>query len=178
MRERLFFLLVFASALSIKDPLWLVGGIVILWILSYRSFFTLNKRVLKAFVLFNLGVSIGYLIMAYIKDFSPWEYLLYINLKVYMMSYFVFWFFSRVDLLSFVSFSSTLTYLMSISLSQIYSYRKSFEDFLLAYRSRVIHKVRSREYAFIGRVLEFFFTKAMRESKERALAMKARGFFD
>jgi cobalt/nickel transport system permease protein len=80
--------------------------------------------------------------------------------------------------MAFVSFSKELSYLLSIALSQIYSYRKSFEDFVLAYRSRVIRSVRSREYAFIGRVFEFFFSKALLESKERALAMKARGFFD
>jgi len=178
MRERLFFVTVFALLLSLKEPQWLLVAAVLLWAVSFREFVMLNRKVIKAFILFNLGVSIGYLIVSYFKSVSPWEYLLYINLKVYVMTYFVFWFFGRVNLLAFVSFSQTLSYLMSISLSQIYSYKKSFEDFVLAYRSRVIHKMRSREYSFIGRVFEFFFTKAMQESKERALAMKARGFFD
>ena len=178
MRERLFFIVTFSLLLLLKEPLWLALAIVVLWSFSWRRMWRLNKRVIKAFLWFNLSVTIGYIIVAYFKSISPWEYLLYINLKVYAMTYFVFWFFERVNILAFVSFSKELSYLMSIALSQIYSYKKSFEDFVLAYRSRVIVSMRSREYAFVGRVFEFFFTKALSESKERALAMKARGFFD
>jgi len=178
MRERLFFVIIFALLLLIKQSWMLLVAIGVLWVVTWKHFTYFNLKVLKAFIFFNLGVSVGYVIVAYFKSISPWEYLLYINLKVYVMTYFVFWFFERANLLAFVSFSKTLSYLMSISLSQIYSYKKSFEDFVLAYRSRVIIRMRSREYVFVGRVFEFFFTKAMQESKERVLAMKARGFFD
>jgi len=178
MRERLFFLFFFFGLLLLKSSVWLMAAIVVLWALSFKVFVPLNKKVFKAFVLFNLGISVGYLIVCWFKEISPWEYLLYINLKVYAMTYFVFWFFGRVNIVAFVSFSPELSYLLTIALSQIYSYKKSFEDFVLAYRTRVIRRLRSRESLFIGRVFEFFFTKALQESKERALAMKARGFFD
>jgi len=116
--------------------------------------------------------------MSFVKGFSPWEYLLYINTKVYLLTYFVFYFFSKVDMIEFFAFSKELSYLLSISLSQIISYKKTFEDFRLAYRARVVRSLREREKGFIAGVFDFFLSKALKDSKERTLAMKARGFFD
>jgi cobalt/nickel transport system permease protein len=116
--------------------------------------------------------------MSLIQSLSPWEFLLYINLKVYLLTYFVFYFFSKVDMIAFFSFSKELSFLLSISLSQIISYKKTFDDFRLAFQARVIRKVSEREKGFITQVLEFFLLKALRDSKERTMAMKARGFFD
>jgi cobalt/nickel transport system permease protein len=178
MRERWIFLAVFFGLLILKEPLWLAGAIAALWIVSYHDWQKTNRKVLKAFVLFNLGISLGYIVVAYFKGISPWSYLLYINLKVYAMTYFVFWYFGRINIVAFVSFSRELSYLLTIALSQIVSYKKSFDDFVLAYRSRVLRRMRSREYAFVERVFGFFFAKALHESQERALGMKARGFFD
>jgi cobalt/nickel transport system permease protein len=81
-------------------------------------------------------------------------------------------------MIEFFSFSKELSFLLSISLSQIISYKKTFEDFRLAYRARVVRSLREREKGFVGRVFEFFLLKALRDSKERTMAMKARGFFD
>jgi len=166
------------GSLSLHSSEYLFPLLVVLWAVSYKDFLSLNKKVVKSIVWFNLSVSLGYIAMSMFQEYSPWEFVLYINLKVYLITYFVFYFFSKVDMISFFSFSKELSYLLSISLSQIISYKKSFEDFTLAYKARMVKKLREREQGFITRVFEFFLTKALKDSKERTLAMKARGFFD
>jgi len=176
--RRVLFIAVLFMLLWIKESRFLLFALPILWLFSYKEFYRLNKKVLKSILLFNLGVSLGYLLVSYLKGVSGWEFLFYINLKVYILTYSVFLFFERVDVVEFFSFSKELSYLLMISLSQIISYKKSFEDFRLAYRARVVRNLRQRERGFITTVFEFFMKKALNDSKERTMAMKARGFFD
>lgn len=176
--SRVLFFVLLVTLLSLKNSLYFIAVLPLLWGAAGSNFIQLNKRVLKSVLFFNLSVSLGYIIVAYIKDITAWEYLLYINVKVYSLTFFVFLFFSRVNVIEFFSFSKELSYLLTISLSQILSYKKSFEDFRLAYKARVVKKLRQRERSFIVYVFEFFMQKALHDSKERTLAMKARGFFD
>jgi len=175
---QILFILVFFGLLFIKNSILLGGVILILWIISLKDAYKISKRVFKSIIFFNLGISIGYFIMSFFKEINVVEYLVYINLKVFSLTYFVFFFFSKVDMVKFFSFSKDLSYLLTITLSQIYSYKKTFEDFRLAYKARVIKKVKNQEEGFIKRTFEFFLKKAMSDSKERSLALKARGFFD
>jgi cobalt/nickel transport system permease protein len=175
---RIAFVVILFTFLYLKDVESLFVCLLLLVLVSYKEFLSLNTRVVKSILLFNLSVSVGYFVMSLIQTLSPWEFLLYINLKVYLLTYFVFYFFSKVDMIAFFSFSKELSFLLSISLSQIISYKKTFDDFRLAFQARVIRKVSEREKGFITQVLEFFLLKALRDSKERTMAMKARGFFD
>lgn len=172
------FLVVLFGILLLQSIPLLFTFLSMLWLVSYKDFFKLNKRVLRSIVWFNLSVTIGYIVMSFVEGFSPWSFLLYINMKVYLLTYFVFYFFSKVDMLEFFSFSKDLSYLLSISLSQIISYKKTFEEFKLAYRARIVRKLRDRKYKFITQVFEFFLLKTLGDAKERTMAMKARGFFD
>ncbi len=174
---RIFFILSFFILLSIREIYFLIIAIFFLWGVSLKKFFKLNKRVIKSIIIFNLGVSIGYILMALIENISPWHYVIYINLKVYILTYFVFWFFSNYSVMKFMSFSKDLSYLTTITLSQIYSYKKTFEDFKMAFKARV-YKLTDKSPKFITRTFEFFLQKAINDSKERSLAMKARGFFE
>jgi len=172
------FIITFFLILWIKSPLYLLACALIINILAFKNCIKFNKKVLKSILVFNIGVSLGYILMAFFKEINPWNYVIYINLKVYTLTFFVFLFFSRVSIVSFFSFSKELSYLLSISLSQIYSYRKTFEDFRLAYKARFIKKYRERKRDFITVVFSFFLKKSMHDSHERVLAMRARGFFD
>ena len=174
---KIFFILSFFLLLSLKENLYLFIALMFLWGISIKNFINLNKKVIKSILVFNLGVSIGFIIMALIKHIDPWNYVLYINLKVYTLTYFVFWFFSKISIIEFFSFSKNLSYLTTITLSQIYSYKKTFEDFKMAFKARV-YKLTDKNPKFITRTFEFFLTKALKDSKERSLAMKARGFFE
>jgi cobalt/nickel transport system permease protein len=174
---RIFFILTFFILLSIRNLEYLLICIPVLWLISYKKILKLNIRVIKSIIVFNLGVSLGYIIMAFIKHLSPWHYILYINLKVYSLTYFVFWFFAIISPVQFMAFSKDLGYLTTITLSQIFSYKKTFEDFKLAFKSRVL-KLTDKDPKFITRTFEFFLNKALHDANERTLAMKARGFFD
>ena len=176
--KRVFFLLTLIAILFLHNVKFIIFALLILWAVSYKNFIKLNKKVIKSIFLFNIGVSVGYLIISLIKGVNPIYYLVYINLKVYLITYFVFCFFGKVNIVQFFAFSKDLSYLLTITLSQIISYKKSFEEFRLAFRARVVKRLQDREKSFIVRVFNFFFSKALRDSKERGLAMRARGFFD
>ncbi len=175
---RLIFIISLFLLLQIKT-IWLLSAIIaILWLLSWKNFYSINKKVIKSIIFFNLIVSLGYIIFGIFKGYIDWKYIIYINEKVYALSYFVSLFFIQIDFVQFFSFSKELSFLLSISLSQIISYKKTFEDFRLAFKTRVIKNVHKYEKDFIAQTLTFFFEKAMFDAKERSLAMKARGFFD
>ena len=177
--KRIFFILLFFLLLSLKNMEIIALSLALFLIFT----FVLDKNLklfiksLKAVLLFNLGVSIGYVILSFFKNIDPWHYILYINLKVVLMTYFVFWYFNKISIVEFFAFSREFSYLLTITLSQIYSYKKTFIDFRDAFRARVIN-VKNKEKQFIVNTFKFFLNKAMKDSKERALAMKARGFFD
>ncbi len=171
---RVLFVLTLFALLLIRDAVLYLPIILVLWLISGSTFVKINKRVLLSILLFNSAVSIGYLIMAYLQHFSAWEYLCYINLKVYTSTFFVILFFDRVNVVQFFSFSQTLSYLLTLTLGMVYSYIKTFESFKFAVRARG----GIEDMGFLKRVSAFFFEKAMHDSKERALAMRARGFFD
>lgn len=173
---RIFFILAFFTLLSLKNCIYLIIALCILWIISYKKCIFLTKRVIKSIIIFNLGVTLGYILMAAFKHISPWNYVIYINLKVFVLTYFVFWFFATISPVQFMAFSKDLGYLTTITLSQIFSYKKTFEDFKLAFKSRVL-KLKDKNPKFITRTFEFFLTKALNDANERTLAMKARGFF-
>ena len=176
---RIIFITLFFLLLYLKDIYLIALSLVSLIIISLITDKNLKilLKTIKSVILFNLGVSIGYLIFAIFKNISPWHYLAYINLKVILMTLFVFYFFSKVSLVEFFSFNKELSYLLTISLSQIFSYKKTFEDFKMAFRARV-YKLTDKSPKFITRTFEFFFQKALKDSRERTLAMKARGFFN
>jgi len=174
---RILFVLVFLYLLYIKSIKLILLSLFIIFLVDIKNIFKRSKKVIFAIFLFNLGVSLGYILMAYLKGFSPWEYILYINLKVFMLTYFVFAFFDRVNVVEFFSFSKDLSYLLTMTLSQIFSYKKTFEDFKMAFKSRVIY-LKNKEKTFIKNTLKFFFKKAFKDSKEKSLALKARGFFN
>ena len=177
--NRLIFITLFFFFLSLKNLEIISISLILLIIFTVlldKKLSLLIKSV-KAVLFFNLGVSIGYVILAYFKNITPWHYVLYINIKVILMTYFVFWYFNRVSIVEFFSFSREFSYLLTITLSQIYSYKKTFMDFRDAFKARVVN-IREKEKQFIVNTFKFFLNKAMRDSKERALAMKARGFFE
>ncbi len=176
--HRVLFIITLFVILSLHNIVYIALILLICFCADLRNIKSINRKVLKSIFIFNFAITISYSIMYFFReDLNLW-YLLYINLKVYTITYFVTLFFRKVDMVQFFAFSKDLSFLLIVTLSQIISYKKSFYDLKTAFQARVIKKLREREKGFIIRVFEFFFTKAMKDSKERALAMKARGLFD
>lgn len=172
--KQISFVIILFIILSIKSSLYLFWITLFLWIVSLKNCIKLTKKVIKSIFLFNFGVTLGYLLI----NLQNVDYIIYINLKVFSMTYFLFWFFEKNSIMEFFSFSKNLSYLLTITLSQIYSYKKSFEDLKLAYQLKVIKKIKERDKNFIIKSFNFFLSKTLKESKERSLALKARGFFE
>ncbi|AZV46421.1 hypothetical protein C3L23_03800 [Nautilia sp. PV-1] len=167
----------FFLILSLKNIEYLALAFAVVELIAFKNAWKLSKKVIKSIFFFNLSVSIGYLILSIFKSINPWYYIAYINLKVFTLTLFVFWFFSKVSIIEFFSFSKEMSYLLTITLSQIYSYKKTFEDFRMAFKARVVN-LRNKEKVFVKNVFMFFLKKSMHDAHERALAMRARGFFD
>lgn len=174
---RLFFVFILFFIISLKEVLFIALLLSFLLLVSYKEIFYITKKTVKSLLFFNASISLGYFIVALIKGIDPYHYILYINLKVFTLTYFVLYFFRKINMVEFFAFSKDLSFLLMITLSQIISYKKTYTDFKFAYKARVIKKLQSREKDFILKVFEFFFSKALKDSKERTMAMKARGFF-
>jgi cobalt/nickel transport system permease protein len=175
--KRLLFLSFFFLFLYLKS-VEVIGAILIgLVVVAGRERFELLKRAVISIAFFNSAVSIGYLIYGLVEGIDPTHYLIYINLKVVTLTYFVFLFFSRVDPVQFLAFSPELSHLFTIAVAQIVSYRQTFSEFRLAFKARV-ENPRQFEEGFIKRVFFYFLEKSLKDSRERTLAMKSRGFFD
>lgn len=129
--------------------------------------------------MFNMTISLAYIMMAILKN-QPWEDFIFLfNMRVFDLTFMTLLLTKSVNIASLLSFSSTLSFLFTIALSQIISYQKSYENFSLSLKSRLIKKMSQRhKKEFIGAVFGYFFKKALYDSEEKSLALKARGFFD
>lgn len=182
LRDRILFGFYFLGLLVIlsSHSFYLLGFFaIILLFLAKREWFKMLKKALKSIFFFNIAISIGFVSIALLQQ-KPWiEYLLLFNLRVFDLTLTTMLFSHYVNIALALSFSKTLSFLLSISLSQIYSYQKSYENFMLALKSRLIKKMGERaKKEFITSVFGYFFTKALYDSEEKSLALKARGFFD
>lgn len=182
MRDKVLFglyLLGLGSVLCSRSLPFFLGYGMILMLLANKTCFSLLKKTLKSVLWFNLTVSIGYMISAQVAH-HPWvNYLVIFNLRVFVLTFSTFLLASSINIAQALSFSKTLSFLWTICLSQIYSYQKSFENFMLSLKSRVIKKMNERaKKEFIASVFGYFFTKALYDSEEKSLALKARGLFD
>jgi len=182
LRDRILFglyLLGLAIILS-SHSFYLLGFFaILLLVLARTAWFKILKKALKSIFFFNIAISVGFLIIALLNQ-RPWmEYLLLFNLRVFDLTLTTLLFSHYVNIALALSFSKTLSFLLTISLSQIYSYQKSYENFTLSLKSRLIKKMSERsQKEFITSVFGYFFTKALYDSEEKSLALKARGFFD
>ena len=129
--------------------------------------------------MFNLVISLGYIVISWMHQRLWGNYILMFNMRVFDLTLLTFLFTYYANIAQALSFSKTLSFLWTISLSQIVSYQKSYENFTLSLKSRVIKKMSERaKKEFIASVFGYFFKKALYDSEEKSLALKARGLFD
>lgn len=181
MRERLLFglyIVVLAALLWVRAWPWLVPLALLAPLLDFQTV----KRALWAVALFGLGVSLGYALQAWWLD-HPWretvDFLLLINLRVYAMTFLTLFAMKRINVARALDFSPTLRFLYLASMSQIYAFTRTLEDFRLALKARTLGRLKEKTRRdMVGALLHFFVKKSLFSAKERTLALKARGFFD
>jgi len=181
MKDRLLLLgyaIAVIAATSVHDPWWLAAGLLGAVLLAGRQAPAIAGRALRAVVFFSLVVSVGYAAGALFGQTVSVEYLIRINIRVYLLIFLTFVLTARIDLLRALSFSRSLTYLATLTLSQIITFRRLFQDMRLAAESRRLRRLRLRDgYLQSASAAVQLFDKAERTSGEIALAMRSRGFF-
>ena len=126
-----------------------------------------------------MSITIGYIIQSFILGNNFVEFLVVFNLRVFDITFLTLYTFSKIDFIKALSFSKPLQFLFVASLSQISSFKKSYDDFVLALKSRVVKKLsQTNKKEFVSSMFYYFFKKSMHNSYERTLALKSRGFFD
>lgn len=181
MKDRLMLLgyaIALVAATAIHDPWWLVAGLFVVAVLAGRQAPTIGWRALRAVLFFNLVISVGYAAGALFGQTVSLDYLILINIRVYLLTFLTFTLASKIDILLALRFSRSLTYLVTLVLSQIITFRRLFEDLRLAAESRRLRRLRLRErYLQSAAAAAHLFDRAEHDAREIALAMRSRGFF-
>lgn len=162
----------------VHDPRPLAAGLIGLLLLAGREAPRLLRRSLRVILMFNLAVSLGYLLLAHLRGFSPWDTLLLINLRVLVLTLLSFLFIDRVNLFRALDFSPTLSWLLALAYSQALGFRRVHADFRLALTSRSLKRPRLMDrYRASAAAAAWFMDRALATARESALALRARGFF-
>ncbi len=174
----LFYLIGVVVLTFIHDLLLLSIISIALFFLAGKEFIEIFRKSVVSVVLFNGIITVSYIGYALYTG-KPWlEYVLLINLRVFVITYLTFLFVSKVNLFNAFSFSKTLMYLLTLSYTQILIVKRQFEEFKMALTSRVIDRpTRKDSYNFLSKVTYYFLSRSMQSTKEIADAMKSRGFF-
>ncbi|MFH1679616.1 MAG: ABC transporter permease [Candidatus Eisenbacteria bacterium] len=181
MRDRAALLLYVAAvvcATLLHDVLFLAAALAAAVLFSGRSAPRLAARAARAILIFNAVVTVSYAAISLLRgSFEP-VYLLRMNLRVFLMTYLTFFLISRINPFRALSFSPALLYLFTLAYGQIAVFRRLYDDFRLALRSRSPAKIRRRDlYRHAGATGAFLLEKALHDSTEIAQAMRSRGFF-
>jgi cobalt/nickel transport system permease protein len=166
------------AATLVHDPRWLAAGLLLAAALTGRSAPAVALRALRAVVFFSLAVSLGYAAGGLFGQAVSVDYLILVNIRVFLLIFLTFAVAARVDFLRALNFSRDLTYLTTLALSQIITFRRLFEDLRLAAQSRRLRRLRLRQgYLQSAAAVVHLFDRAEHDAREIALAMRARGFF-
>jgi cobalt/nickel transport system permease protein len=166
------------AATLVHDPWWLAGGLLLAMLAAGRDAPRLMRRTLLAMLAFSAVVSVGYAVAGLLAGNLELEYLIRINIRVCLLTFLTSLLAARVDFLRALNFSRGLTYLATLVLSQIITFRRLFEDLRLAGESRRLRRLRLREsYLQSAAAAVHLFDRAEHDAREIALAMRARGFF-
>lgn len=137
------------------------------------------RRTLLAMLAFNLTVSLGYAAIAlWQENFRP-EYLVLVNLRVFLLLYLGFWFVTTVDLLAALSGMPLLRLVATLAIGQIKTFERVLNDFDLAFRSRNLARPHLLDKAHhAASQAQSLLDKSVASANETALAMRSRGAFD
>jgi cobalt/nickel transport system permease protein len=180
-REHLFLAAYVAVVLAltlVHDPSALAAALTAALALAGRDAPVILRRTLHAVLIFNLAVSLGYLIQIGPSHPAVWETLLRLNLRVLAITVLTFVFIARVNLFRALDFSRTLTYLLGMAYSQTLGFRRVQGDFREALISRSLHRPRLGDrFRASAAAASWFVDKGLARARESAQALRARGFF-
>ena len=180
-RDRALLLLYLGTVLVatlVHAPAVLAGGLALTLLAAGREARSLLRRAVLAVAAFNVLVSLGYGLMAWLQHLSPWETLLRLNLRVLWLTCVTFLFTRRANLFRALDFSRTLTYVLGLAYSQTMAFRRAQEDFRMALASRSLRRPGMLEqYRSSAAAASWFLEKALHAATQSSHALRSRGFF-
>lgn len=170
------FLLIFIS--SYHNLYFLSFVSIFIALLSGKYFFNILKKTVLSIFIFNSSISISYGFYTYIKGNFDLDYLLLINLRVFTITFLTFYVFNKINIVKSLSFSKSLSFILMVSLSQIYLFKRLLNDFNDAINSRSLngYSLKSR-IMFFTVIFKYFLNKAFENSKDISYGIKSRGFY-
>lgn len=180
-RSRLHLLGYLAAVLAatlVHDPAWLAAGLALVLLAAWREAWPLLRRALLTVLAFNAVVSLSYLALAWLRDLSPWETLLRLNLRVLLLTSLSFLFIARTNLFRALDFSRDLTYMLGLAYSQALTFRRAHEDFRQALQSRSLRRPGLMDrYRASAAAASWFLEKSLHAAVQSSQALRSRGFF-
>ncbi len=166
------------GATTVHYPAFLAVVFAAASLIAGRSWGRLALRSIRAIAIFNSIVTVSYVALASARGNSWLEYILLVNMRVFVLTFMTFLASRRINILRAVSFSKTLSYVIALALGQLVTYRRMLGDFRMAMASRTIHRPRMKDsYRHAASSAAFFFSKALNDAGEITDGMKSRGFF-
>lgn len=157
----------------------LAGGVLLALALAGRRALALGRRTLGAILVFNTVVSVSYVVAATWQGAFPLEYLVRVNLRVFLLVFLGFWLVERVRLVRALAFSPGLARLVVITAGQIQAFRRLATDFRDGFASRCPGRpTLGDRYRFAARVGGHMLDRAVARSTEVVRALRSRGALD
>ncbi len=149
--------------------------LIVAILISGKYFLKLIKRTLIALFVMNFVISVGYLYLTWTNQSFNNYSLIVFNLRTFTLLYLTFVTLEKVNVFSVFAFSKSLSFLLILSYSQILAFKKTYNDFSFAYKSKTIVKPKRKKiHTFIANTTVFFIRQAMCNSAEIAMILKSR----
>ncbi len=151
----------------------------LLFLVSGRQALHIFKHTIKSILFFNIIITLSFASLSLYRGTPFIDSIALMNLRVFLLTYLTFLFIHRIHLPAALSFSSTLSFLVTLSWSQAILYRKLYKEFLLAHKSRSpIPPALKDRWHLVGVSGKYLLEKSLHDSMEKGLAMRSRGFFN
>jgi len=177
MQKLMFFIYLTALLLvAVSNNIYFISIVLaVAFLFSGKHFFKLIKRTLIVLFVVNFVVSAVYACLIWINGSFSYYSLIIFNLRTFTLLYLTFVMLEKVNVFSVFPLSKSLSFLLILSYSQILAFKKTYNDFSLAYKSKTIVKPKIKElHTFIANTTVFFIRQAMTNSTEILMALKSR----
>ncbi len=182
MRDTLWLLLYLFSVVGItliQQPLYLSIGLLLVLMLAGPLRWRLLRKALLSMLLFNTTVSLGYLVVALMRDELRADYLLLINSRVLLLVMLGFWLSARINIANALRFSPTLSFLTTLAAGQIRLMHRVIGDYRTAFESRCVKRPNWRQRTRLAVAqAEAVVEQSHHAATEISQAMRSRGVFN
>lgn len=182
MKDRIVLIFWLAAVVAITfvhEPVVLAALLLIVLISIGRSAPGIARRALAAVALVNLTVSIAFVLSAWLAGDAWLQFVLRLNLRVFLLALLTFWMIRHVDLARAAAPWPSLQFIVVLALGQIRTFSALLADYRMAFASRSPTRPPLRvRFDGAGRQAAAMMEKAESQAEDLTQGMRARGFFD